>query len=134
MNHEVYLILDPHFDGDLWSLSRAAHVWIVESAENDVASRAVRARETEGYSPLHGVTTFNACEAVLPHFYDSLSVIDCHHNQSAAPRPWDTIHVVGVPRKRVRASRIAEALNVEGVALENERQGFAIRRRTRRRN
>ncbi len=128
MSHEVFLILDTSFDGDLWSLSREGHVWIVQSPENDAAARAVRERETEGYSPLRGVTTFNGSEDVNAIFYSYLGVIDCHHNQSAAPQPWDTIHVVGLSRKMVRPERIAESLGVESLVLTKEPQGFAIRR------
>ena len=128
MNHEVFLILVPRFDGDLWTLSRTAHVWIVNSAENEVAARAVRERETEGYSPLHGVTVFNDADEVNDAFYSAISMIESHHSVYAAPRPWDTIHVVGLSRKMVRAEWIAERLGVESVVLAKEPQGFSIRR------
>jgi hypothetical protein len=125
--HEVILILRRDFEGDLWSLSREAHVWIIQSPENSLAVQAVRERETEGYSPLRGVTSFTGGDDVSADFYDLLSVIDCHHNQSAAPRPWDKIHVIGMPRRITRRKQVAEVLGVP-VAIDYEPQAFTIRR------
>lgn len=41
MDHNVFFILERKFGGDLWSLSRAGHVWLIRSAENDIAAKAV---------------------------------------------------------------------------------------------
>jgi len=35
MSHEVFFILDDSFSGDLWSLSRSAHVWLIKSTQNE---------------------------------------------------------------------------------------------------
>ena len=45
MNHEVFFVLDVAFAGDLWALSRHAHVWIIKSPHNETAARAVWDRE-----------------------------------------------------------------------------------------
>jgi hypothetical protein len=130
MSHNVYFILDRDFTGDLWSLSRNSHVWIIRSTCNEAATRLVWNRETDGHSPLQGVTTFDGAEDTSDSFYGYLGTIDDHHGEYSAPEPWDTIHVIGFSLDSARPDRIAEALGVESVLLDPEGGGFAIRRAT----
>ena len=95
MSHDVYIILDRAFAGDLWSLSRNSHVWLIKSPCNEAAARLVWGRETNGYSPLHGVTTFDGAENTSDGLYEILDTIDEHHNEYSASKPWNTIHVIG---------------------------------------
>jgi hypothetical protein len=124
----VYFILDRGFAGDLWSLSRDSHVWLIKSTCNEVAARLVWAREPDGHSPLRGVTTFDGGEDTSDSFYRFLGTMDEHHGEYSAPEPWDTIHVIGFPLDRARPDRIADELGVETVLLAPEGGGFAIRR------
>jgi hypothetical protein len=128
MSHNVFLILDTSFAGDLWSVSREAHIWLIKSIQNDVAARAVWDRETEDYSPLRGVTTFDGYADRIETFYSFLGTIDAHHDEYAASEPWDAIHVLGVSLDEVRGPRIAEELGLEAVVLDAEPGGFAIKR------
>lgn len=128
MNHEVYFVLDRAFDGDLWSLSRNAHVWIIKSTCNEHAARLVWDRETEDYSPLHGVTMFDGAQIASEDLYTLLGTIDAHHSEYDAPRPWDAIHVIGFPLASARRERIAQELGVEHLSVDPEGAGFAIRR------
>lgn len=63
MIHEVYFILDTNFDGDLWALSRKAHVWILQSSRNDAAASVSRwTRRNRSASPrnsLYGRFSWN---------------------------------------------------------------------------
>lgn len=126
--HEVFFILDPYFTGDLWSLSREAHVWLIESAHNKALAQAVWERETKEHSPLIGVTTFEGSDDPSETFYRFLGTIDDHHNEYSAPRPWDTIYVIGFPLERASQDRIAEELGVDSVRLDSQSSGFAIHR------
>lgn len=128
MSHEVFLILDEAFPGDLWSLSRSAHVWLIKSPQNDAAARVVWDRDSGSPSPLHGVTTFNGAQDVNDSFYNFLSTIDRHHDEYSAPEPWSAIHVIGFPLDRASPDRIADELGVEVFLLESEGGGFTIRR------
>lgn len=128
MSHEVFLILDHAFPGDLWSLSRSAHVWLIKSPQNDAAARVVWDRDSGSPSPLHGVTTFNGAQDVNDSFYNFLSTIDRHHDEYSAPEPWSAIHVIGFPLDRASPDRIADELGVEVFLLESEGGGFTIRR------
>ncbi len=128
MSHEVFFILDACFRDDLWKLSRRGHVWLLKSAGNEALARTVWDRETEGYSPERGVTTFDGSEDAIDDFYGFLGTIDEHHGEYSAPRPWDVIHVMGVPFDRVQPNRIAEELGLPAIATEVEELGFTIRR------
>ena len=116
MSHDVYIILDRGFAGDLWSLSRKTHVWLIKSKCNEAAARLVWDRETGGYSPLNGVTTFEGADGTGDSLYGILSTIDEHHDEYAAQLPWGTIHVIGCRWESVRPGRIAEELGGEKVA------------------
>lgn len=129
MSHEVYLVLDPQFDGDLWSLSRAAHVWIIQTAENEAAARAVWDRESEGLSPLRGVTTFDGSGEAYDDFYRILPTIEEHHAEYSAPEPWNAIHVIGLSGN-IQRDRIADALGIDAFEVIKEGKGFAIKRTT----
>jgi hypothetical protein len=128
MSHEVFFILDACFPGDLWSLSRRGHVWLIGSPQNKDAAQAVWDRETGDYSPLQGVTTFDGSKDTAETFYSFLGTIDEHHGEYSAPQPWDTIHVLGIPLDRVARAEITEALGIAAVVLDREAGGFAIRR------
>jgi len=128
MSHEVFVILDARFAGDLWRFSRAGHVWLTRSAENEAAARAVWDREPEEYSPLRGVSLFDGSGDACEDFYGMLETIEDHHDEYSAAGPWNTIHVIGLPVRTVRPDRIAEELSVEAVGLDMEGDGFAIRR------
>lgn len=128
MSHEVFFVLDACFQGDLWKLSRRGHVWLLKSSGNEAVTRAVWDRETEDYSLERGVTTFDGSCDPIADFYGFLGTIDEHHGENSAPKPWDVIHVMGVPFDRVQRSRIAEELGLQAIVLEVEKQGFAIRR------
>ena len=128
MSHKVFFILDPGFAGDLWSLSRASHVWLIKSPQNDAIARVVWDRETEERSPLWGVTTFDGTQDAMETFYSFLGTIDQHHDEYSAPEPWEAIHVIGFPMDSARLDRIAEELDVDAVVLNLEGGGFSIRR------
>jgi len=128
MSHEVFFILDASFQGDLWKLLRRGHVWLLKSPKNQVLARAVWDRETEDYSPVRGVTTFDGSGNSTEEFYRFLPTIDEHHGEHSAPEPWDVIHVMGVPFDRVQPNRIAEELGRQAIVPEVEEQEFAIRR------
>ena len=127
-SHEVFLIVDPSFSGDLWSLSRNAHVWIINSQSNDAAAHAVWSGETVGHSPAAGVTTFRGSSDPSETLYGLLGTIDEHHGQHAAVRPWDKIHVVGLGIDSVSIDRIGDELGLASLRLEVEGNGFVIRR------
>ncbi|HEY0765018.1 MAG TPA: hypothetical protein VGD61_21750 [Pyrinomonadaceae bacterium] len=127
MSHEVYLVLDPQFADDLWSLSRGAHVWIIKTAENEAAARAVWDRETERHSPLRGVTIFDSSGEAYDDFYRILPTIEDHHDEYSAPEPWNAIHVIGLSGN-IRRDRIADALGVDDFEVVKEGEGFAIKR------
>jgi len=128
MIHEVFFILDHRFSGDVWALSRSAHVWLIKSPQNDAAARVVWDRESDSYSPLQGVTTFDGAQDVNDSFYNFLSTIDQHHDEYSAPEPWSAIHVIGFPLDRASPDRIADELGVEVFLLKSEAGGFTIRR------
>ncbi len=125
---EVFLILDPAFRGDLRALSRRAHVWIIHSPENDAGVRAAWHRETDAPSLLHGVTAFDGGPDARETFHALLGTIDEHHGAFSVPRPWDAIHVVGLPMEAVQRERVVEELGGAEVDLVREGDGFAIRR------
>ena len=127
MSHEVFFILDDRFSGDLWSLSRSAHVWLIDSPQNQAAARVIWDRESESYSPLQGITTFNGAQDLSDSFYNFLSTIDQHHNEHSAPERWSAIHVIGFPLDRASPDRIADELGFE-VLLKSEGGGFTIER------
>lgn len=131
MSHDVFAILDPRFRGDLWRLSRTGHVWLFKSPGNEALARTVWNRETEGYSPEFGVTTFDGPEDASEGLYGSLGMIEVHHGEYATPDPWGVIHVMGVPLDGVQASRVADELGLEVIVLEIEEHGFSIRRSVR---
>jgi len=124
--HEVFLILEPHFDGDLWDLSRVAHVWIVGSAQNTAAAREVWDRKPNHEWPMQGVTTFSHHGDATTALYSILGTVDEHHGQHSAAVPWQAIHVRGVPIGDVSEPRIAEELGGVLVQLTPEASGFAI--------
>ena len=126
--HEVHFILDPTYSGDLWSLSRRAHVWICNSPENDGQIKQVGDAESEGYSPLRGVSSFRMGDDVLATFYNFLGTIDEHHDEYWAPTPWSTIHVVGLSPKDVSKDRVLEELSADAVSIEPGEGAFTIRR------
>ncbi len=128
MSHAVFFVLDAGFPGDLWKLSRRGHVWLLRSPENEALARAVWDRETEGYSRERGVTTFDGSGDSIDDFYSFLGTIDEHHGEYSAPKPWDVIHVMGVPFDRVQRNRIAKEVGLQAIVQEVEGQGFAIRR------
>ncbi|MFN7966177.1 MAG: hypothetical protein U0V87_10870 [Acidobacteriota bacterium] len=128
MSHEVFFILDACFQGDLCKLSRRGHVWLLKSSANEVLARSVWSRETEDHSPERGVTTFDGSEDSLEDFYRFLGKIDLHHGEYSAPKPWDVIHVSGVPFDLVQPNRMAQELGLHAIVSEVEEQGFAIRR------
>jgi hypothetical protein len=130
MTHEVYFILDTRFQGDLWELSRSSHVWLVDSPANAILARAVWDRETDGYSPRRGVSTFTGSESAIESFYGFLGTIDEHHNEFSASSPWGAIHVKGVSLGEVEPDRVAEELGLDEAVLEAEGEGFAIRPRS----
>lgn len=128
MSHEVYFILDETFDADLWAPSRKTDVRVIKSPHNEAAARAVWEKESDAYSPLSGIATFDGSADVIRSFYDLLGTIDQHHGNYSAQEPWSTIHVVGSPQDAARPDRIADELCVEAVSLEPEGGGCAIKR------
>ena len=124
-DHHVFFILCD-FHGDLWSLSRGAHVWLVHSPSNDEAARRVWDREPVGHSPLSGVTTFDSSGDLLADFYQFLVTIDEHHNQYSASPHWISIHVRGVGVEQIDADRIGAALECSHVRIMPESDGFTI--------
>ena len=126
--HEVSFIFDVEFSGDLWALSRGAHVWLIKSEHNDRITGSVWDRETEPYSPMHGVSTFGDASDPTSSFYSFLGTIDQHHDEFSAPRPWDVIHVIGLALEPLSTEKIANELLLESAHIEKEAGGFAIRR------
>ena len=124
--HEVVLILEPQFDGDLWELSRVAHVWIVDSAQNTAAARSVWDRKPDYEWPTQGLTTFRQYGDATASLYRTLGTVDEHHGEHAAAVPWQAIHVRGVAIDDVSAPRIAEELGSVSIHLLPENAGFAI--------
>lgn len=124
--HEVIVVLDPNFAGDLWALSRTAHVWIIGSELNEEAARQVWNRERDPRWPTQGVTTFvgAACEADT--LYSMLATIDEHHGDHSAELPWQVIHVRGLGISDVSEPRIADELAEVPVNFLPEQGGFAI--------
>ena len=121
VDHQVFLILQD-FDGDLWSLSRGCHVWLVHSPVNDDAARGIWGRESDGHSPLHGATTFDSSGDRIDDLYLSLGLIDEHH------AAWGAIHVRGVELEEVDPHRIATELEDVDFRTLPESGGFAILR------
>lgn len=126
MAHDVFLILDPDFSTDLWSLSRGSHVWLIQSPHNDLAVQAVWERETGGYTLLRGVTRFKGSGELTESFYDTLNTIDQHH---VAPA-WDAIRVIGISLDDVHLDRVAKELGDAPVELVVTDRGFTIQRAT----
>lgn len=125
LDHQVFFILRD-FDGDLWSLSRGAHVWLAHSPVNDAAARCVWDREVGGHSPLSGVTTFDSSGDCLADFYQFLETIAVHHNEHSAPTAWRAINVRGVRVEQIDADRIRDALDCDHLQILPELDGFAI--------
>ena len=124
----MFLILEPEFDGDLWELSRGAHVWIVDSARNTAAASAVWDRKPDSEWPTQGVTTFVPQDDVTASLYSMLGTVDEHHGEYSAAVPWQAIHVRGVAIDDVSETRIAEELGGVSIHLLREDAGFAIER------
>ena len=125
---EVHFILDPDYRGDLWSLSRRAHVWICSSPANDAQYQRVCDQETEEYSELQGVSSFELGSDVVATFYGFLGTIDEHHDGDATTPPWSRIHVVGLSSKVVSMDRILAELAPAAVAIDPDAGGFTLRR------
>ena len=107
MKHRVYFVLDTNFTDDLWLLSRTAHVWLIRSVHNEAAARTVWERGESIYSPLFGVTVFDASENTIETFYDLLGTIDQHHGEYSTAEPWFSIHVAGLSLEHAQSERIA---------------------------
>ncbi len=122
MSETVCFVLDPKFQGDLWALSRSAHVWLIESEQNRAAAESVWSRETESPSSSRGVTTFKGAPLALYSFFGMLAAIDLHHPD------WSAIRVIGLSADGVRPGQVAEELGLESVSLDEEPAGFSISR------
>ena len=123
--HEVFFILGD-FEGDLWRLSRAHHVWLVRSQHNTALAEAVWARESQGYSALCGVTVFDGTGDRTQEFYEFLGTIDEHHGTYSAPVAWSAIHVRGVDTSDVDEGDTSSVLGGVAVQILPESGGFAI--------
>lgn len=127
--HEVFFVLGD-FDGDLWSLSRVHHVWLVASAHNRSLAKDVWARESKDHGEtagvMSGVTTFDGSVDAVADFYALLGTIDQHHDEHSASEAWSSIHVRGLPLADVDATRIDGELEGRCVKLVCETGGFAI--------
>jgi hypothetical protein len=127
-DHQVHFILDAAFGGDLWSLSRRAHVWICHSPQNDMHIRDVSARETESYSQLCGVRSFELGADPRATFYAFLGTLYSHHDGDLEHGPWDAIQVSGIDARDVSIERIVAELFGAEVVLEPLERGITIRR------
>ena len=127
----VYLILDLAYSGDLWALSRDAHVWVLKSPANDVAVRTVWDAEVEPYSTERGVSCFHWEGDLVGGFYSALGDIDKHHDAYEADVAWTSIFVIGLSLEVVSAERACETLGFEVLMLRAEHEGeyFEVRRR-----
>lgn len=125
LDHHVLFILRD-FEGDLWSLSRGAHVWLVDTPGNHAAARGVWDRENDGHSPLSGVTTFASSGDCLADFYQLLRTIDEHHDEYSAASQWGIITVRGVRFDQIDADRIRAALRCTRLGILPDSGGFAI--------
>src|SRR5687767_6612446 len=127
-DYEDYFILEPAFAGDLWDLSRTAHVWICDTPSNSGRIQAVWDAGTEGYSARSGVTSFDLGADGLETFYSYLGTLDTHHDEYSDELPWSAIHVLGVRAQEVSLERILDEVSAESVALEPRERGFTVRR------
>ena len=118
--HHVVLIFG-EFDGDLWTLSRDRHVWLMSSPGNDAAAEHVWSKGPDPYSPQHGVTTFSCDGATPAELYRMLATVDGHHDEASVDDPWMAIHVRGVPLDGITKERVSEELGIEcQVLLEGD--------------
>jgi hypothetical protein len=107
--HHVFLIFGD-FDGDLWSLSRDQHVWLMDSPANDAEATRVWNRDSEPYTPLHGVTTFECAGASPTELFRILVTVDGHHDDSSVDDPWTAIHVRGMAMEGTTSERLSSEL------------------------
>ncbi|MCC7061349.1 MAG: hypothetical protein IT456_01005 [Planctomycetes bacterium] len=127
MNERAVFVILADFEGDLWSLSRTQHVWLLSSPHNDAQARTVWDREQEDYSAERGVTTFVTGGEKVSELYGILGTVDCHHGEDAVVVPWTTIHVRGVVLADVSTAAVAEEVG-DGIEIAPEPEGFVIKR------
>lgn len=122
--HHVVLIFG-EFHGDLWSLSRNQHVWLMHSPANHAEAERVWDREDDSYTPLHGVTTFDCDGASPTELLRILITVDHHHDESSVDDPWTAIHVRGIPSDGITSERVSAELGF-GCRVLPEEGGFVI--------
>ncbi|MBC8329844.1 MAG: hypothetical protein H8E31_13975 [Planctomycetes bacterium] len=126
--HQVAIVLDRCFGGDLWTLSREVHVWIVRSDHNEGVARAVWNRETEEFPVKQRVTVFDGAREPGSALFSILGTVDLHHNEYSAPEPWDSILVVGLTSGAVDLNLVARELGGISLSVSPEDEGFRIKR------
>jgi hypothetical protein len=120
----VYVILIP-YKGNLWELSRNAHVWISDIEANKPQIEQVWAQE-KTYSPNQGVTSFKPGDNELDKFYELLTTIDEHH--AGEKFGWEEMVVQGIDPQEVDVNNIQAILDFK-VDLMTENGIMSIRKR-----
>jgi hypothetical protein len=126
----VAIVLDPNYGERVVELARERHVWLVTSASNDPAVRALwddPARSLEEDDPLAegGVTTFSPTETPEASFISILEEVDAHHGEYSHDPPLSLLEVIGLePTVAVR-----DELSSYGFGnIELSAEGFVVRR------
>lgn len=124
MTDEIALILDSGYGDELISLSQRMPVWIIESAENDVAVSKARAADVNAQ-----ITSIRRQQGELPQhcLARALIAIDEHHGDvSQRGSPYQSVLVVGT--REVPAEHLLSELEL--TVTDANQNGFrAVKRK-----
>jgi hypothetical protein len=94
-SRRLLVVLDPDFGNQLHEVQPDQPVWIVQSARNTPAVKALWAAPS-GNLGLTDVTSFTPKEQNSEHeFLGQLDMIDLHHGPYSSQTPYTLIRVVG---------------------------------------
>lgn len=111
---KIYFVLDTNWKKDVYTVSREYPVWICNSKSNDIQINDVWKKDNNSYHPNKGVTAFKIKDTIEDTFYNTLGVIDDHHQSGYSNvNAWNKIYVFGLEFQKVRKTEIEEILGFE---------------------
>ncbi len=107
--HQVSIVLDPTFGARLVALARKGPVWIVDSPDNQAATKICWKADPSA-SHLNGITLLTSFDTISLEdtLIDNLSTIDLHHGEHSAPTPYSVLEVIGTRKTSKIESAFAE--------------------------
>ena len=125
------IVLDPNYAERVVELARERHVWLVTSASNDPAVRALwddpaySLEEKDDPLAQGGVTTFSPAETPEASFISILEEVEAHHGEYSHDPPLSLLEVIGLePTVAVR-----DELSSYGFGdIELSAEGCVVRR------